>query len=82
MCVDSGRGDIEQLVINEVTLFVSETRPIGTIIFTGHVNSDPTIYLSIMDSAHAEDNGYPNYNGVCMKGTIKNGECRLKEFNG
>lgn len=82
LCVDSGRGDIEQLVINEVTLFVSETRPIGTIIFTGHVNSDPTIYLSIMDSAHAEDNGYPNYNGVCMRGTIVNGECRLKEFNG
>ena len=80
MCVDRGRGDVENLLINEVTLYIDENKPVGTVIFMGNVMEHTTIYFSITDSDNAEKYGYPYLTDKCYRGTIENGECMLKEY--
>ena len=80
ICVDSGRGDVGNLLINEVTLYAESDKAIGTIIFMGNVNEHTTVYFSITNSDRAEKYGYPYLTDKCMRGTIENGECVLKEY--
>ena len=80
ICVDRGKGDIENLLINEVTLYIEENKPVGTVIFMGNVMEHTTIYFTITNSDKAEKYGYPYLTDKCYRGTIENGICMLKEY--
>jgi len=80
VCVDSGKGDVKNLLINEVSLYVDSDKAIGTIIFMGNVNEHTTIYFTIEDSTIAEKYGYPYLSGTCWSGEIEGDKCMLKEL--
>ena len=80
ICVDKGKGDVANILINEVTLYVETDKPVGTIIFMGNVNEYKTVYLSVTDSSNAEKFGYPYFNGKCFKGEIVDEKCILEEI--
>ena len=80
MCVDKGKGDVGNILINEVTLYIESNKPVGTIIFMGNVNEYKTVYLSVTGSSNAEKFGYPYLNGKCLKGEIVDEKCILEEI--
>ena len=79
LCVDAGSGDFTDGLIESCGIHLPDGKPIGTIIFNGGVNTDPSLYLSIEDSTHAVSLGYSELNEKCFYGKVENGRCDLTE---
>ena len=77
--VVSGTGDFTEGLIESSTIYLPDGKPIGTIIFNGGVNTDPVLYLSIVDSTHAVSLGYADLNEKCFYGNVEEGRCDLIE---
>jgi len=80
LCIDSGSGEHCEGLIEEYTIYLPNENPIGTIIFNGGINADPVLYLSIMDSEHAIQFGYPELTGKCYRAEAGNGRFDLEEL--
>lgn len=80
LCISYKVDENSRDLLYPVVLKLPDGNNIGSVLFYGNVVGDSYIYLSIVDSIFAEQNGYFNYDNICFYGKIEGGYCNLTKI--